>query len=210
MSCSSSRSGGLRRRSYQEESGLFGRHWWGFRYRSVIYLSLAGLLTFLCYGGTLSFISDMLSLAPLSFSPENIGIIMAGAGIAGMFIAPIGGMMVDRLGRLWAAGIGLSVMIVAFFMFTQANSFFSSSVRWRYSAPVHRLSGPRCSLSPSRSSLMKKAPSLIFNSARYSWLFHGASGLHSALCRDDRCHPPISGGHSRLGAGSNIPCCEEF
>jgi MFS family permease len=40
----------------------------GFRYKSVIFLSLAGLLTFLCYGGTLSFISDTLSLAPLSLS----------------------------------------------------------------------------------------------------------------------------------------------
>jgi len=140
----------------------------GFRYRSVIYLSLAGLLTFLCYGGTLSFISDTLSLAPLSFSPENIGIIMAGAGIAGMFIAPIGGMMVDRLGRLWAAGIGISVMIVAFFMFTQANSFFSylgsmallgagSSIVWSSLLTL------TVEIVPDR----KGTISSIFNSARY-------------------------------------------
>jgi ACDE family multidrug resistance protein len=97
----------------------------GFRYKSVIYLSLAGLLTFLCYGGTLSFISDTLSIAPLSFSPENIGIIMAGAGLAGMFIAPIGGAMVDRMGRLQAAGVGIGVMVIGFLCFTQAGSFLA-------------------------------------------------------------------------------------
>ncbi len=140
----------------------------GFRYRSVIYLSLAGLLTFLCYGGTISFISDTLSLAPLSFSPENIGVIMAGAGIAGMFVAPIGGTMVDRLGRLWAAGIGIGVMIFAFFLFTQANSFLSylgsmavlgsgSSIVWSSLLTL------TVEVVPER----KGTVSSIFNSARY-------------------------------------------
>jgi len=140
----------------------------GFRYRSVIYLSLAGLLTFLCYGGTLSFISDTLSLAPLSISPENIGIIMAGAGMAGMFIAPIGGIMVDRLGRLPVATIGIGVMILAFFCFTLADSFLSylgcmaiigagSSIVW---SSLLTLS---VEVVPER----KGTVSSIFNSARY-------------------------------------------
>jgi ACDE family multidrug resistance protein len=140
----------------------------GFRYKSVIFLSLAGLLTFLCYGGTLSFISDTLSLAPLSFSPENIGIIMAGAGMAGMFIAPIGGIMVDRLGRLSAAAIGIVVMIIAFFCFTLADSFLSylgcmaiigsgSSIVW---SSLLTLS---VEVVPDR----KNTVSSIFNSARY-------------------------------------------
>ncbi len=140
----------------------------GFRDRSVIYLSLAGLLTFLCYGGTLSFISDSLSLAPLSFSPEDIGTIMAGAGLAGMFIAPIGGAMVDRLGRLSAAAIGIAVMIAAFFFFTQADSFFSylgsmavlgagSSIVWSSLLTL------TVEVVPER----KGTVSSIFNSARY-------------------------------------------
>lgn len=140
----------------------------GIRCKSVIFLSLAGLLTFLCYGGTLSFISDTLSLAPLSLSPENIGIIMAGAGIAGIFVAPIGGAMVDRLGRLTAAAIGIGVMIVGFFCFTQADSFSSylgcmavlgsgSSIVW---SSLLTLS---VEVVPER----KGTVSSIFNSARY-------------------------------------------
>jgi len=140
----------------------------GFRHRSVIYLSIAGLLTFLCYGGTLSFIADTLSLAPLSFSPEDIGTIMAGAGLAGMFIAPVGGMMVDRLGRLSAAAVGIAVMIFAFFCFTQANSFLSylgsmavlgagSSIVWSSLLTL------TVEVVPER----KGTVSSIFNSARY-------------------------------------------
>jgi MFS family permease len=140
----------------------------GFRYKSVIYLSLAGLLTFLCYGGTLSFISDTLSLAPLAFSPENIGIIMAGAGIAGMFVAPIGGVMVDRLGRLQAAAAGIGVMIVGFLCFTQADSFLAyigsmavlgsgSSIVWSALLTL------TVEVVPER----KGTVSSIFNSARY-------------------------------------------
>jgi ACDE family multidrug resistance protein len=140
----------------------------GFRYRSVIYLSLAGLLTFLCYGGTLSFISDTLSLAPLSFSPENIGIIMAGAGIAGMFVAPIGGTMVDRLGRLPATAVGIGVMIAGFLCFTQASTFLAylgsmavlgsgSSIVWSALLTL------TVEVVPER----KGNVSSIFNSARY-------------------------------------------
>jgi ACDE family multidrug resistance protein len=140
----------------------------GFRHKSVIFLSLAGLLTFLCYGGTLSFISDTLSLAPLSLSPENIGIIMAGAGMAGMFIAPIGGIMVDRFGRLSAAATGIGVMVLAFLCFTLADSFLSylgcmaiigsgSSIVW---SSLLTLS---VEVVPER----KGTVSSIFNSARY-------------------------------------------
>ncbi len=140
----------------------------GFRHRSVIYLSLAGLLTFLCYGGTLSFISDTLSLPPLSFSPEDIGVIMAGAGMAGMFIAPMGGAMVDRLGRLQTAGVGIGVMMVGFLCFIQSGSFLSYLGSMAVlGAGVSVVWSALLTLSVEVVPERKGTVSSIFNSARY-------------------------------------------
>ena len=119
--------------------------------------------------------------------------------------------MVDRLGRLWAAGIGLSVMIVAFFMFTQANSFFSylgsmavlgagSSIVWSSLLTL------TVEIVPDQ----KGTISSIFNSAR-DFGYSMAPVVFTPLYVAIRSMPStIWDGHSRLGAGSNIPCCEEF
>lgn len=93
------------------------------RQRSVALLSLAGFLTFMCYVATLSFISDTLSLDPLSLSESDIGIVMATTGVAGIVAAPMGGKMVDRLGRYTTATIGFVIIILAFSLLT-----FSSTV----------------------------------------------------------------------------------
>ena len=91
--------------------------------RKVITLSLAGFMTFLCYMSTLAFMSDVLSLPPLSLAEDLIGIAIASAGIAGIFMAPVGGWLVDNLGRLKAAMIGFGIMMVAFLVLTRADSF---------------------------------------------------------------------------------------
>lgn len=93
------------------------------KHRSVALLSLAGFLTFMCYVATLSFISDTLSIPPLSLSESNIGIVMATTGVAGIVAAPIGGKMVDRIGRFATAALGFTIMILAFALLS-----FSSSV----------------------------------------------------------------------------------
>ncbi|MBM4237058.1 MAG: MFS transporter, partial [Euryarchaeota archaeon] len=82
--------------------------------RSVLVLSLAGLLTFMCYVSTLSFMSDHLSLPPLFLSESEIGTVMATTGIAGIFAAPLGGRLADRLGRFTTATIGYAIAIGAF------------------------------------------------------------------------------------------------
>lgn len=93
------------------------------RQRSVVLLSLAGFMTFMCYVATLSFISDTLSLDPLSLSESDIGIVMATTGVAGIVAAPMGGKMVDRFGRYVTATIGFVIIILAFSLLT-----FSSTV----------------------------------------------------------------------------------
>jgi ACDE family multidrug resistance protein len=82
------------------------------RSQAIYLLAFAGFLTFLCYASSLSFISDTLSLPPLDLSDAEIGTIMTATGIAGIFSAPIGGRLVDRVGRKPTATLGFAVLII--------------------------------------------------------------------------------------------------
>ena len=104
-------------------SAVLGNLWRTVRKRSVVLLSLAGFFTFMCYVATLSFISDTLSLEPLSLAESDIGIVMAATGVSGIVAAPIGGKMVDRIGRYATATVGFATIILAFLLLT-----FSSTV----------------------------------------------------------------------------------
>lgn len=94
----------------------------GFKDRKMVLLALTGFLTFLCYIGTQSFLSAAISAPPLSLSEEDLGIVLASAGIAGIFAAPIGGFLVDRSGSARTALMGYAIMVIAFIVMTWAGS----------------------------------------------------------------------------------------
>jgi ACDE family multidrug resistance protein len=81
------------------------------RSQAIFLLAITGFLTFLCYASSLSFISDTLSLPPLDLTDAEIGTIMTATGIAGILSAPIGGRLVDRVGRKPTATLGFVVLI---------------------------------------------------------------------------------------------------
>lgn len=80
------------------------------RFRPMQMLSLAGFLTFLCYTSTLSFLSDTFSLPPLQMGEADIGTMMTATGVAGVFASPVGGKLVDTLGRRSTATVGFLVV----------------------------------------------------------------------------------------------------
>jgi MFS family permease len=90
------------------------------RSSSVYLLAIAGFLTFLCYASSLSFISDVLSLPPLSLNDAQIGTIMTATGFADIFAAPMGGRLVDRIGRKVTATLGFLVLIISLFVLYQS------------------------------------------------------------------------------------------
>lgn len=82
--------------------------------RAVITLCALGFLAFLCYMGALGFLSDHLSIPPLSMDEESVGLLVGMSGVAGMFAAPLGGRLVDAKGRTFTAAIGFGVVGLAF------------------------------------------------------------------------------------------------
>jgi len=96
---------------------------------NVVKLALAGFLTFLCYVSCLSFVSDHLSLPPLSLRESEIGVLMTATGLAGIVSSPIGGRLVDRIGRRSTAVIGYCTLALAFVVLALSESrgeFFGS------------------------------------------------------------------------------------
>ncbi len=73
-------------------------------------LCLLGFLTFLCYMGALGFLSDHLSVPPLSLDEGTIGLLIGMSGVAGMVAAPLGGRLVDAKGRTFTASVGFAVV----------------------------------------------------------------------------------------------------
>jgi len=81
--------------------------------KGVATLCSLGFLTFLCYMGALGFLSDHLSIPPLSLGEGEIGLLIGMSGVAGMVAAPLGGRMVDARGRTFTASIGFVVVGLA-------------------------------------------------------------------------------------------------
>jgi MFS family permease len=82
--------------------------------KAVITLCALGFLAFICYMGALGFLSDHLSIPPLSMDEEAVGLLVGMSGVAGMFAAPLGGRLVDARGRTFTATIGFAVVDMAF------------------------------------------------------------------------------------------------
>ncbi len=73
----------------------------------VILISAIGFLNFFCYIGALSYVSDILAKPPLDLTGGEIGAMVALTGMAGIFAAPFGGFLVERIGRATTASLGL-------------------------------------------------------------------------------------------------------
>ena len=99
------------RRGEARASAVIGTITKCIRSQAIYLLAITGFLTFLCYASSLSFISDTLSLPPLDLTDAEIGTIMTATGIAGILSAPIGGRLVDRVGRKPTATLGFVVLI---------------------------------------------------------------------------------------------------
>jgi ACDE family multidrug resistance protein len=95
------------------------------RDHGVLLISAIGFLNFFCYIGALSYVSDILSQPPLELSGTIIGAMVAVTGLAGIFAAPLGGLMVDRVGRSTTASIGLSLVFLAIISLLHSESLLS-------------------------------------------------------------------------------------
>ncbi|MEM2943784.1 MAG: MFS transporter [Methanomassiliicoccales archaeon] len=98
--------------------------WQGIRDKKIFALSLTGFLTFIGYVSTISFVSDFLSLPPLSLKESDIGAIMATTGIAGVLAAPVGGRLTDKLGRFITPIIGYILIIVSMVLMGSTDTLF--------------------------------------------------------------------------------------
>ena len=98
--------------------------------KGVSTLCLLGFLTFLCYMGAIGFLSDHLSIPPLSFDEGSIGLLVGMSGVAGMFAAPLGGRLVDAKGRTFTAFIGFVVvgLSMLFLSFSSNWAQFAASL----------------------------------------------------------------------------------
>ncbi len=91
----------------------------------VILISAIGFLNFFCYIGALSYVSDILAKPPLDLTGGEIGAMVALTGMAGIFAAPFGGFLVERIGRATTASLGLMVVLAS-----MISLYSSSSVMW--------------------------------------------------------------------------------
>ena len=88
----------------------------------VILISAIGFLNFFCYIGALSYVSDILAKPPLDLTGGEIGAMVALTGLAGIFAAPIGGFLVERIGRATTASLGLMVVLASMISLYSSNS----------------------------------------------------------------------------------------
>jgi len=91
--------------------------------KNVSLLCIAGFLGFLTFIGTISFTSDILSLPPFSMRNQEIGIILASAGVAGIISSPFAGILTHKIGRKRTAIIGFIIVIGSLSFLSFADSF---------------------------------------------------------------------------------------
>ena len=94
-----------------------------FRERRILRLSGAGFLAFMAFAGVISFVSEHLETGPLLLSPNRIGIALSASGAAGIFFAPVAGVLVDRRGPRCCAAVGFAVAALVAFALQYADSY---------------------------------------------------------------------------------------
>ncbi|MBI5253570.1 MAG: MFS transporter [Euryarchaeota archaeon] len=89
----------------------------------VFMLSLLGFLVFFSFISVVSFLSDALSLPPISLKEYEVGFILSSSGIAGIIFSIFGGALVDRVGRIKTGKIGFAITLLPLILFRFSNSF---------------------------------------------------------------------------------------
>jgi MFS family permease len=84
-------------------------------------LSAAGFLAFFAFAGAISFTAAVLPTEQYAFSPLDVGVVLAMAGVAGIFASPAGGALVDRAGRFRTGLAGLAVTALAIMLLGAAR-----------------------------------------------------------------------------------------
>lgn len=92
---------------------------------NVVLLCAAGFLVFFSYMGVITFLSDAISLPPLSLESWEIGMVLACSGLGGIMLSPLAGVAVDRIGRKKTAMVGLTLMVLALFALRFGFSFIT-------------------------------------------------------------------------------------
>ena len=90
------------------------------RNKDVLQLCMIGLLVFFGTIATMTFLSDTLTM---SVSEDKIGILLSIFGFAGIATAPIAGYLTDFIGRKRTLLTGLIIMLGAFLIFLQVNTY---------------------------------------------------------------------------------------
>lgn len=88
--------------------------------RNVIILCVIGFISFFAFIGTISFLSDFLSLERFSMSEKEIGIILSSSGFFGIVASPLAGKSIGKKGRKFTAILGFLI-----FTFTLVLLFFA-------------------------------------------------------------------------------------
>ena len=90
------------------------------RNKDVLQLCMIGLLVFFGTVATMTFLADTLTM---SVSEDKIGVLLSTFGFAGIATAPIAGYLTDFIGRKRTLLTGLIIMLGAFLIFLQADSY---------------------------------------------------------------------------------------
>lgn len=136
--------------------------------KAVITLCVLGFLTFLCYMGALGFLSDHLSLPPLSLDEGTIGVLVGMSGVAGMFAAPLGGRLVDAKGRTFTASIGFVVVAMAFlFLYLSSDRFQFAGSLLVFGAGTAFIWASLLTITVEVIPRLKGTVSSVFNSSRF-------------------------------------------
>ena len=90
------------------------------RNKDVLQLCMIGLLVFFGTVATMTFLADTLTM---SVSEDKIGILLSTFGFAGIATAPIAGYLTDFIGRKRTLLTGLIIMLGAFLIFLQVNTY---------------------------------------------------------------------------------------
>ncbi len=91
-----------------------------FKNKDALRLCMVGLLVFFGNIAAMMFLADTLTM---SVSEDKIGILISTVGFMGIATAPIAGYLTDFIGRRKTLLIGLVIMLGAFLIFMQVNTY---------------------------------------------------------------------------------------
>ncbi len=93
-----------------------------FKNKDALRLCMVGLLVFFGNIAAMTFLADTLTT---SVSEDKIGILISTVGFIGIATAPIAGYLTDFIGRKNTLLIGLVIMLGAFLIFMQVNTYMA-------------------------------------------------------------------------------------